>query len=340
MDGRPPPSVYSLAMKYSCARTLLAAAAALLGALSCSKATPVAPSGAVLSISANPSQIGLNGASTITIFGSKPNGSPLDPGTQIRLSTTLGTIEGITTVQSGGTATATLRGDGRSGSAMVTAATGAGTAATAMTSVQIGIATGQKPVLLVSADPSNVPVQGSSLITIIARNSDGSPVSAGQQVLLTTTLGTLSPSRPLTKADGTATATLNAGTQAGTATVSAVLGASDAATAMVTIRDAAVAISLQASPSTVPASGGTITLTAFVTNSQGQPLQGAAVTFSSARGTLATTGVVFTDTTGVATNTLTLTQAQLTGVTSFQATARTPSGSGTILESAVTITVQ
>lgn len=339
MDGRPPPSVYSLAMKYSRARLLLALSV-LLGPLACGKATPVAPSGAILSITANPSQIGLNGTSTITVFGSKPTGSPLDPGTQIRLSTTLGTIDGIVAVKSGGTATATLRGDGRTGQATVIAAAGAAMGASAMTTVQIGIATGQKPVLLVSVSPSNIPVQGSAQVTVIARNADGSPVAAGQQVILTTSLGSLSPSRPTTKADGTATATLNAGTQAGTATVTAILGSSDAATTMVTIRDAATAISLQASPSVVPAAGGTVALTAFVVNSQGQPVQGASVTFSSERGTFSTNGVVFTDNTGIATNTLTLTQAQLAGVTSFQVTARTPSGSGAILESLVTITVQ
>ncbi len=38
-------------------------------------------------------------------------------------------------------------------------------------------------------------------------------------------------------------------------------------------------------------------------------MQGAPVTFESQRGTLETTGVVFTNTSGVATNTLTLTQA-------------------------------
>jgi len=326
-------------MRLSRALALLALTA-LFAALACSKATPVAPAGAVLSISANPSQIGLTGSSTITIFGSKPNGSPLDPGTQIRLSTTIGTIDGIATVQSGGIAKATLRGDGRTGAAMVTATTGAAMGATAMTTVQIGIAMGDKPVLLVSAAPSNIPVQGSSQITVIARNSDGSSVGAGQQVILTTTLGTLAPSRPPTRADGTATSTLNAGLQSGAATITAILGASDPATTMVTVRDAATAISIQASPSTVPAAGGMVTLTAFVVNSLGQPVQGASVTFASERGTLSTNGVVFTDQTGVATDMLTLTQPQLSGVGSFLVTARTPSGSGALLENTATITVQ
>jgi hypothetical protein len=206
--------------------------------------------------------------------------------------------------------------------------------------VQVGETTESKPVLIVSASPNNIPVGSTATITIIARNADGSPVAAGQQVILTTTLGTLNPSRPSTRNDGTATSTLSAGTQAGTATVTAILGSSDPQRTDVTIRDAATDISVQANPATVPPAGGEITLTAFVTNSQGQPLQGAPVTFESQRGSLTTTGVVFTNTSGVATNTLTLTQQQLQGVASFTVTASTPSGTGALLDDETTIRVQ
>jgi hypothetical protein len=299
----------------------------------------VAPAGATLAITANPSQISLTGTSTITVFGRKPNGSALDPGTEIRFSTTLGSIDGIATIRDG-QATATLRGDGRTGGAMVTAAAGAAMGASAMITVQVGQSTTSKPVLLISAAPSNVAVQGTSQITVIARNSDGSSVGGGQPVILTTTLGTLRPNPAFTQSTGVATSTLSVGAQSGTATVSAILGASDPATTTVTVRDAATAISIQASPSTVPKAGGTVALTAFVVNSLGQPVQGASVTFVSERGTLSTNGVVFTDQTGVATNMLTLTQPQLAGVGSFLVTARTPSGSGSLLENTATITVQ
>ncbi len=334
MDGRPPASVYSLAMKYSRAALLLSLAAlsgVLLGSLACGKATPVAPAGAVLSITANPSQISLNGSSTITIFGSKPNGNPLDPGTQIRLSTTIGTIDGIVTVKSGGIATATLVADGRSGAATVTATSGAASGTTAMTMVQIGIAMGQNPVLLVSADPSNVPVQGSSQITVIARNSDGSAIGAGQKVLLTTTLGTLHPVSPTTRADGTAISTLDVGTTAGTATVSAILGSSAAATTMVTIRDAAVSIGLVANPSSISYSGstsGSTMVMAFVTNAEGLPVAGAAVVFSADKPVTFAPSQAFTDSNGQATSTLTVQSSQVPSGTTITVTAMTPAGNG------------
>lgn len=312
--------------------------ALLLPSLGCDKATPVAPNGATLSISANPTKIGLNGVSTITVVGRRPDGNPLNPGTEIRLSTDRGTIESLVAVDNQGRATATLRADGRSGAAKVTAAAAD---ATVETTVQIGETNETKPLLLLSANPSTIPVEGHATVTVIARNSDGSPVASGLTVILTSSLGTLSPSRPTTRNDGTATSTLDAGTQAGTATITAILGASDAATTSVTIREAATDISVQANPRTIPRAGAEVTLTAFVTNSQGQPLQGAPVTFEASAGELETTGVVFTDTTGVARNTLTLEQEDLPpGVNQVTVEVSTPAGDGTLITDTTTIDVR
>lgn len=341
-------------------KALLLLLALLLTLLGCAKGNPVAPSGSTLVISADPIQIGLTGTSTITVYGRRPDGNPFLKDTEIQLSTTLGSIPAIVNTNAQGQATAILTADGRPGKATVTATTNAsststpssgstgssgsgGSAAgsvTASIDVTIGAPTESKPQLLVSVNPSNVAVQQTATVTVVARNADQTPVAAGKEVILTTTLGSISPSRPITDTDGVATATMDAGSQAGTATVTALLGNSDPATASVTIRDAATDINLQANPSSIPRASSQVTLTAFVTNSQGQPLQGAPVTFKAQRGTLSTTGVVFTDTTGVATNTLSLQQQDLTNVTQFTATASTPSGSGQILEATTTIVVQ
>jgi adhesin/invasin len=312
-------------------------------ALGCNKATPVAPAGTTLAITANPSRVSLNGTSTITVFGQKANGSVLDPGTTVRFSTDKGSIDAVATIQNG-QATAIFRGDGSSGTATITVTAGASTTAT--TKVVVG-QSDIKPTVLVSVNPSNIPVSASAkngpkstaTVTVIARNSDGTP-AIGQTVILTSSLGTLTPDRPVTGADGTATTTLTAGTQPGTATVTAIVGSSDAATTTLTIRDSATAISLQAASSTIPASTTTLTVTAFVVNSQGQPVQGAPVTFQSERGTFTSTGVVLTDTNGVATNTLTFRANELNNVTSFKVTASTPTGTGQLISSSTTITVQ
>ena len=308
-----------------------------VAALGCDKATPVAPEGTTLTISASPSQIGLNGSSTITIVGRKANGSPLNPGTEIRLSTDRGTIDPIVQVNSSGVATATLRGDGRSGAAAVKAATAD---VEATTTVQIGQSAENKPTVLVSASPSTVPVQGKSTITIIARNADGSPVAAGQPIILTTSLGSLNNSRPLTQSDGTATVTLDAGREAGTATISAIVGSSDAATTSVTIRDAAFSISADANPKTIQRGATTeIEVSAFVFNAQGLPVASAPVQFISDIGSF-DSNVAFTNSSGEATNTLTVRPQDIpTGRTSFQVRTVTPSGTGSQLSSSVTITI-
>jgi len=340
----------------------LVAVAALLPFAGCDKATPVAPSGTTLAISASPSTVSLTGTSIVTVIGRRPNGSPLIPGTEIQFSTNLGSITPtLVTTNSAGEATATFRADGRPGAATVTASTNSSTGpsdppttgtsialeeATAgvsvTTTIQVGESAATTPTLIVSASPNSIAVNDTSRITIIARNADGSPVAAGRQVILTTTLGTLSPDRPVTGSDGVATSTLRAGTLSGTATITAILGSSKAETTTVTIRDAASDILIDPANISIPSTGGAIAFTAFVTNSQGQPFQGATVTFSTsgASGNFeGGTNVAITDTNGTATKTITFSQAQLNGVNSFQVIASTPGPTGTLIRSTATVTV-
>jgi hypothetical protein len=311
----------------------------------CSEGNPVAPPGTLLTITASPARIPLTGQSVITVTGRRPDGNPLSDGTEIRFSTTLGTIDAVVEADSRGVATAVLRADGRQGSAMVRATTGAGGdgAAEATLDVLIGEDDTSRPMLLVSANPTEIPVQDTSTVTVIARNADGTSVGQGQTIILTTTLGSLNPSRPVTDRTGTATSILDAGDQAGTATIGAILGSSMQATTTVTIRDAAAAISLQATPPTVSLNGGTIRLDALVTNAQGEGFPGARVTFLVNRGTLSQTGVVPTNDDGIATNMLTLTMDDLRDLSigsTFQVTARTVTGAGEPITSVANIRVQ
>lgn len=322
---------------------LLALLCLFVSAVGCDKATPVAPTGSILTISANPSRIGLNGSSTITVIGRKPDGNPLNPGTEIRLSTDRGTLSpSVVEVDSGGRATATLRGSGVPGAAKITAATAD---ATVETTVQIGESAETKPTLLLSVSPNSIETEESANITIIARNSDGSPAAAGQRIILTSTLGTISPSRVETRNDGTASATFTAGTLAGSAEITAVMGSSDAATTTVTIRDIATDISLSANPASVPQTGtpasDPIEITAVVINAQQQVLQNVLVTFSSPLGTLSQT-TAFTDSSGRATVTLEITEAQIDNFSggSFVVTAQAPGAGGDFIEETVTIDIE
>jgi hypothetical protein len=341
---------------------LLAFLAVALG-LACGKASPTAPSGTLLTISASPTRIGVNGTATISIIGRTATGTPLRGGTELRLATSLGSIEPLVTTNSNGEATATLRGDGRQGTATVEVTTGvadtppmtstlepnaSGTGSATVT-VQIGESTSTQPTLLVSVNPSNIPVSApgttsTATITVIARNPDNTPVGAGQTVILLSTLGTLIDSRPETDASGIATTRINAGSQAGEATITAILGSSAPATTTLTIRDSPTAISLTAQPRQIPRADGTIELVANVINSQGQPISGVQVVFipSQGVGTFDPSDRAFTDSTGAASTELDVRQAQLPpSGGSFTITAQVAAGNGQFLTSnAVTINIQ
>lgn len=207
----------------------------------CDSATPTAPAGTILTISASPNQISLNGTSRITVVGRRPDGNPLNEGTEIFFSTDLGSINpAFATVDEDGVARATLRGDGRVGTANVQA--------------RVGTASG-----------------------------------GGE------------------------------GGAAGTASIEVLIGRT------------AGAVSLQATPSSIPEVGGTVRLLALVRDDQGQPLPGVAVNFQTEVGTLASGGsFINTNQQGEARDTLTLDSADLNAVAgnSFTVTAEAAAGGG------------
>jgi hypothetical protein len=308
--------------------------------LGCDKATPVAPTGTTLTISASPTKVSLTGSSTITVVGRKPDGNPLNPGTEIRFSSDRGTVSpSVTGVDSTGRATATFRADGRTGDAKVTAATAD---ATVDAIIQVGEADNTKPSVIVSITPSTIALNGTATVTVIARNADGTPVASGERVTLTTSLGHLRNSQPTIQGNGTATTTLEAGDREGTATITAIYGSSAAATTTATIViDLATAISVTANPSSVSAAAATtqITVTATVTNSRAQAVAGALVTFETELGKFADNTAVTTNSQGQASKILTVVKSDIPALTeSFKVKAKTPIGSGN-LEGTTTITI-
>lgn len=314
----------------------------------CDSATPTAPSGTVLTISASPSQIGLNGTSQIVVIGRRPDGNPLNKGTEIFFTTDLGNLNpAFATVDEDGVARATLRGDGRAGTAMVQArvstSTGGGDmgggTGSATVSVQIGVDPETKPTLLLSVSPNTVDVQETADVTVIARNSDGTPVTAGQTVILTTTLGTLSPTRPRTDSDGIARSTFNAGDRGGTATITAILGTSDPATSQVAVQDAPTSLTLGANRVSIPNTGGDIEVTAVVTNAQGEGVNQRSVQFTTSHGAFDGGSSVLTNSQGIATATVTVTQDDIDSGDTIIITATTPPG-GEDLSDAVSVDVQ
>lgn len=165
---------------------------AAIGAVSCKEVPLTATEGAELSMTANPTSIGARGGvSTITVFGFKSQengGGPLTDGTQVFLTTDLGVIEERVEMVNG-IARASLRADGRSGTATVNARSGAGIAAEPVT-VEIGLS-GEGLTVTVTANPATLgPLDVTSEITATVNDANGNPI-ADAPVIFSTTAGAL-----------------------------------------------------------------------------------------------------------------------------------------------------
>jgi PKD repeat protein len=162
---------------------LLLAAVTFVG---CDEGTPVAPSGAILRMSAYPTRIAKTGTSTITVSVQRSNGNPVNPGTEVRLSANIGIVDGVATTDDAGIANATLRGDGRVGTSTVTAFSGASEPVT------LDVAIGQLAVAMrFQVTPSSIPETGGTLELLALVTDDQSQPLAGALVNFRTEVGTL-----------------------------------------------------------------------------------------------------------------------------------------------------
>lgn len=184
----------------------------LLGLLACDKATPTAPANTKLVITASPLTIAANGTSTVTITALRSSGQPVNPGTEIRLDTTLGAIDPIVTTDERGQAVATLRGTGVGGEATITARSGAAEA------VNVKVQVGPKvTTVTVVATPASIPADQGAQVDLVAivRDAGGQPIQ-GANVIFTTEAGRLASQGTVvvTNERGEARDRLNAGIEA------------------------------------------------------------------------------------------------------------------------------
>ena len=167
--------------------------------------------------------------------------------------------------------------------------------------------------IVVSTNRTILSIDGEAILTATVVEQSGTPVHNGTSVTFTSTLGVLDPVEARTNG-GTATSRLRTGGQSGTAEVGAISGSAVAEPVTILMGAAAVAvITLAASSNEVPSTGGTVEIVATTTDTSGNPLGGAPVSFSSTAGSLASSSVV-TDTNGQARTTLTTSRdATVTG---------------------------
>jgi hypothetical protein len=224
--------------------------AALLSGLpvaACKRIPLYAPSGSTLTLVASANSLAVNGSAEVTavvIEGGLTSGSPTTPGevvagigtpvhdgTQVVFSTTLGYLDPPEATTKGGRATVRLVGDGRSGTAVITAFSGA---ATSTLELDIGAAAATR--IAVTASPQELPAGGgTAAISARVEDQQGNGIS-GLPVSFTTTRGSFSSTTIYTDSDGFAVTFL---TTAAEATVTATAGGSASAlngTVLVTVR--------------------------------------------------------------------------------------------------------
>jgi len=156
---------------------------------------------------------------------------------------------------------------------------------------------------------SILPVNGSATVIAQVVESAGTAPQAGTHVTFTTSLGTIQPSDVTTDSSGRAT-TLFTSSTSGTATITAISGGATTGTNGLKILVGAAGVQkvvVNATPATVPALGGSTTISATVFDVNGSLMALIPVTFTTTAGALSA-GVVNTDASGVAATTLTTAQ--------------------------------
>jgi hypothetical protein len=318
----------------------------------CDKASPVAPAGTTITLSVNPTRIETSGNATVTAIVRRENGSPVNPGTIVNFSTTLGKLDpSDAPTNDNGVAETRLVGAGQIGTATVTASTGAAAAATA--ELQIGSLASS--VTLV-ASPTAIGQAGGTVDLLAVVRDDAGQLLQNLAVNFSTTAGTLdSRGAPLlTNERGEVRDVLKvkeidiiALTDA-SITVSAFAATAEGEQLLETTTDIAVRglvsfISLQVTPGSVAPAGGTLSLLALVKDDVGLGVSGAPVNFTTEAGSLDSGGaVVPADGNGQARDTLIVTAQDVDalGSRTFNVRAETVDFSGAPIEASFRINVQ
>jgi hypothetical protein len=170
----------------------------------------------------------------------------------------------------------------------------------------------QQSTIKLSSAAVTVQANGSTEIRATVLEQGGTPVQNGTTVTFTTNLGALSPNEARTL-NGVAAVQFLGNGQSGKASIKAISGGAASDPLELNVGAAATGrVNLTANPTSVPASGGTTTITAGVFDASGNPIAGVPVTFTTTAGSFSA-AVVNTDAAGrAATNLTTSREATVT----------------------------
>jgi hypothetical protein len=198
---------------------------------SCDRVPLLAPSNSTITVAAGTGVVPIGGSTSITATVLESSGTPVQNGTLVRFSTTLGRVDPVEAQTRNGIATSTFFAGNESGLAEVrstsggaaagstttpsTPSTGNGTTppATPTTSgngaaVMIAVGAGAVETVTLTANPASVPSAGGQVTLIATVTGVNGRLLQGIPVTFSASRGTLSTSSATTDASGTATVTL------------------------------------------------------------------------------------------------------------------------------------
>jgi adhesin/invasin len=187
----------------------------------CSKVPLTSPTGSTITMTTDRNVLPLNGQAILRAVVIESSGTPVQNGTVVTFSPTLGSVDPIEAKTVNGIATATFNAGGVSGKSSINAFSG-GTKTTAATEITIGSAAAKS--IAITATPSSVSQSGGTVtISALVLDESGNPLP-GVNVTFSADAGQLSATAALTDANGIArtslqtTSTAKVTALAGTAT--------------------------------------------------------------------------------------------------------------------------
>ena len=228
------------------ARALMMAAAVLT--VACDKVQLLAPTSSTITMSASTRVLPSAGSIEITAFVMEQSGTPVQNGTTVRFSTTLGRVDPIEAQTRNGLALTTFFAGDNSGVAEVRATSGTATGGTDKTNVvQITIGAAAVNTVTIRANPGSIGPGGGSVELIATVVAENGRALSGVGVTFNADQGTLSASTETTGASGEARVTLTTSQQT---VVSATAGVKTSGTVTITVRSGPIV-----SVTCTPASG-------------------------------------------------------------------------------------
>jgi hypothetical protein len=181
----------------------LAVMVLLVGA-GCDKVPLTAPTESTIQLFANGSSVPLTGGVDLIATVNEAPGTPVQNGTVVTFTTTLGRIEPPEARTTNGRVTVRLLGDGRSGTATVTALSGGATAG----ELEIPVGAAAADNLVLRAEPNFVGASGGTVQLIATVRDEAGNGVAGAPVTFSATAGRLSSGSVTTTGNGEATTSL------------------------------------------------------------------------------------------------------------------------------------